>query len=524
AGSTIQIRFTFDTIDAFANGFEGWYIDDIVVETAGLADGPSDYYAFSLNAGETVGLVAEALTPGALKLDLYDGTSTLLASGLGRDNVSQTISGFIAPAADTYYARVRGLDNDYNLVVTRESGFDEEPNNAFSSAQTLNTSGRSLGHVTPTDTDWYRFNVNAGDTVTVHTVTPSDDGFEIGNTLDPLIELFDTNNVMVAMDDNSGPDSRNAMLVHTTAMAGAYRLHVAPAAGTDGEVLVTVSGASGVPSGFAVEAVIPTNNALLGAYPAIMTVIFSEAVSLGTLDASDLMVGGMAASSFSARDGRTVDFTLPPQGEGTHAVTMASGSVFSVQGGPLEAYSGQFTVDLSGPRLASSSIMENDLISGDSIAFTAVFTEALNAAVLDAGDFILMGANTGTFTPDSFNYAPGTMTLVINYSGLPEDDYSLTLFANQIADTVGNQLDGEPIGFPTGNGVPGGNFVVNFSIDSIVAPFYGNFGPVDPPGSLIYTGLFAAALQPAGDTDTFTLPLDTNQTLTVDVSPDPGVL
>ena len=31
AGQTIQIRFTFDTVDNFANAFKGWMVDDVVV-------------------------------------------------------------------------------------------------------------------------------------------------------------------------------------------------------------------------------------------------------------------------------------------------------------------------------------------------------------------------------------------------------------------------------------------------------------------------------------------------------------
>jgi hypothetical protein len=30
-GKRVQIRFTFDTVDALVNGFEGWYVDDVYV-------------------------------------------------------------------------------------------------------------------------------------------------------------------------------------------------------------------------------------------------------------------------------------------------------------------------------------------------------------------------------------------------------------------------------------------------------------------------------------------------------------
>ncbi|MBF2037276.1 MAG: choice-of-anchor J domain-containing protein [Leptolyngbyaceae cyanobacterium T60_A2020_046] len=48
-GSTIQIRFAFDSIDAQFNAFEGWYIDDVVV--AGTANGSR---TVTLGSGESL--------------------------------------------------------------------------------------------------------------------------------------------------------------------------------------------------------------------------------------------------------------------------------------------------------------------------------------------------------------------------------------------------------------------------------------------------------------------------------------
>ena len=39
AGQTIQIRFSFDTMDAVANGFTGWLIDDVAVTGMSMCDG-----------------------------------------------------------------------------------------------------------------------------------------------------------------------------------------------------------------------------------------------------------------------------------------------------------------------------------------------------------------------------------------------------------------------------------------------------------------------------------------------------
>jgi hypothetical protein len=48
-GSSIQLRFDFDTVDASFNAFEGWYLDDIVVSGSG-----SPIHRVSLRAGQTL--------------------------------------------------------------------------------------------------------------------------------------------------------------------------------------------------------------------------------------------------------------------------------------------------------------------------------------------------------------------------------------------------------------------------------------------------------------------------------------
>ena len=73
-----------------------------------------------------------------------------------------------------------------------------------------------------------------------------------------------------------------------------------------------------------------------------------------------------------------------------------------------------------------------------------------------------------------------TATVTLNFaSPLPDDRYTLTIKDN-LVDPANNKLDGEshqiePQGplFPTGDGVPGGNFVARFTVDS--HPEIGNY-------------------------------------------------
>ncbi|MCC5620554.1 CARDB domain-containing protein, partial [Nostoc sp. CHAB 5715] len=72
---------------------------------------------------------------------MWDSSGVTLARGVeGAKNVSEYISGFVAPTSGTYYARIIGqAGQQYNLTVTRSADYDLEPNNTRSQPQLLTT-------------------------------------------------------------------------------------------------------------------------------------------------------------------------------------------------------------------------------------------------------------------------------------------------------------------------------------------------------------------------------------------------
>jgi hypothetical protein len=71
---------------------------------------------------------------------------------------------------------------------------------------------------------------------------------------------------------------------------------------------------------------------------------------------------------------------------------------------------------------------------------------------------------------------------------LPDGDYTLTLWSGDgfVEDVVGNDLDGEsiggkPDGTPSGDGVPGGDYVIDFAIDAEVISL--------PPWQRVFPGI-----------------------------------
>jgi Ca2+-binding RTX toxin-like protein/subtilisin-like proprotein convertase family protein len=116
--------------------------------------------------------------------------------------------------------------------------------------------------------------------------------------------------------------------------------------------------------------------------------------------------------------------------------------------------------------------------------------EAIKADIAGAfGNYLLVGDHVGTIAIETIdvmllpttNGNPATAMVTLKFvAPLPDDRYTLTVRDN-LVDPSGNKLDGEsnavePLEtpfFPSGDGVPGGNFVVRFTIDS--RPEIGSF-------------------------------------------------
>ena len=141
---------------------------------------------------------------------------------------------------------------------------------------------------------------------------------------------------------------------------------------------------------------------------------------------------------------------------------------------------------------------------------------------LDLGDVLLIGENTGKQRIESLSYDPATYTLKILFPLLTDDNYLLRLLSGdrQFEDLVGWNLDGEAPGGPlppglSGDGQPGGDFTVAFTMDVETQPFRGPLRPVLPLGSLVYTGQMSALVATPGDRDTYLVELSVGQTLSL---------
>lgn len=381
--------------------------------------------------------------------------------------------------------------------------------------------------------DRYSFNATAGDQLTIRTATPFDGPQTTRNSLDPTLELIDPFGEVIAFDDNSDIDGRNAFLNFDVAVTGTYTVRVAASDGERGEYVLTVEGNSAVPP-FEVAQVFPTDGHHQRGPVDAITLSFSEEVLLTSLEASDLTINGIGAIDVDLIDGNTLRFLFPELStDGTYTIEMEAGGLTSVAGRALVGFASEFVIDNTPPKVVGSSINAGDIISTGTLVFVAEFDEAIRQdllnvpGVLDQSDAFLIGQRTGPVTPTSIVFDDATLQLTVVFDDVQEDDFILTLRSgpSHIQNLVFLDLDGESTQFPlppnvSGDGQPGGDFVVSFSTDRPTSPAPISLYAIAPSGGLIYKNVFYDGLLTPGDIfDRRTIELDAGQKLTVRIEP-----
>jgi hypothetical protein len=386
----------------------------------------------------------------------------------------------------------------------------------------------------PGKADFYKVTAIADVTLEIETRTPADGAGEFVNTFDPMIRLYDAAANLVASNDNGAPDGHYAQLSYLVPVGGAgtYYIEVvsSTAAPTSGEYVLSVAGTTVALPAFTVSAVDPPDGFQSRVAPTQVTVDFNDSILLTSLDASDLTVDGVPATGVTVVDANTVIFSLPALGEGIHDVNIADGAVLDLQGTEVDAVTEQYTLDLNPPTVVASSIQEGDVLPAGDLSFQVTFSEPMNTVSMFPFNYSLHGnLRDIVYDPVSYSYDATGTVLTVGYESLPDDRYTLTLISGDGAfeDVIGWNLDGESAAGPippnqSGDGIEGGSFVVDFSLDVDAAgpaAYPMPLTPEAPLGSLVHDATVTNTISPVGDTDIFTLNLDAGQTLTVLVTP-----
>jgi hypothetical protein len=441
-------------------------------------------------------------------------------------------------------------NNDAAIIVgnnrhTILNGFLEDA--AASRAQGIQLEQNEIAAVLArNETDYYSFSANSSDSLTMTTSTPGDGSGQFDNTFDPKLILYGPNGAVVASDDNSAGDGRNAKITYKVAGdagKGTYTVEVLAspltATPTGGEYVLSLTGNTGA-TPFTVSGTNPAPESIVASLPSV-TVDFSSPIYLPSLSNSSLTVDGKAATGFTVNNDHEVVFTLPAlSGTGhnlTHKLQVAS-TVLSIQGTALSRFSETITVDNLAPKVIKTSVEEGNQLSPGTLKYKVTFDDTIDASVISIAGFDLHGKYRNTdYTPVSYSLNTSQTALTITYQDLIDDVYTLTDFSQAAADggpvtdpngirnIVGLALDGEPNtpqppSVPSGDGVPGGNFFVDFTVDTNQPVPFPTLQARAPVGSLVYQASTTDVITTSSDTDTFKIKMNAGQTLTMDLTSD----
>lgn len=373
--------------------------------------------------------------------------------------------------------------------------------------------------------DWFSFKADAGDNIVIQTMTPAHDSTqpnEPHNHADPILELYDDQESLLSSDDNGAGDGVNSRISYSVSTSGTYYVKIDATNSSFGDYLLSISGSSTPLDPFTVASTDPANGNNEPVQPTNITVNFSQNILIGSLQASDVRINGTPCSTFNVVDGNSAAFQLPVTGEGSFTVTIAAGSITNIQGTAISSYTGTFAVDFSAPKVAASSIPEGGTSGVGDVNCTVTFNEPVISEGLSTNGFILRGSFNGTRFADCYTYSTSTYAMTLTFSNLQEDTYQLTLLSGDgyLEDLAGNDLDGEPLTLPSGNGTAGGDYVLNFTADASTYALPAHFREMMPTGSLAYVHSSWARIQSPTDTDTFTIQLDASQTVSVTIDGD----
>jgi len=194
-----------------------------------------------------------------------------------------------------------------------------------------------------------------------------------GQHLGPAVDLYGPGRTLVASDDNSAGDGRNAQLTYTvpTGAGGIYRAVVRGVGDTGGDYTLQISGATGQPVAFTASAVTPADGALLAIsqqlhHPPV------ESVLLDSVDASDPVIDGVAARGVTIVDPHerlVFDITNTSHGDALYTATIAAGAPDGPLGRAAGRLHGAFDSDVTSPWVVSSSLHENDSVPPGAVVY-----------------------------------------------------------------------------------------------------------------------------------------------------------
>ena len=474
----------------------------------GLAGDPSRGVLWAVSQFHTlyeIDPVAQTITMSA-----YDGLG-LFEQDLGYYNNELYVSESNGPGANDIAVIDAGT-----LAVTRDL-----PMNVPTYISGLAADGFALAA-----SNYYRVSTGAHDKLFIRAsspLNPSQGPFQPPNTLIAVLQLYDAQGNLLATSKPGGSIS------YKVQAAGDYFVRISGAGTSTGDYRLSVSGATGGLPAFDVTGTNPP----AGSYNkpiASITVDFNDSILLPSLATANVTFGGVPATGYMVDNDHEVTWYLqatPPGLNVAYTFQITAGSIKDIHGAGLAGFSETLIINTVPPDVIATSIEEGDVDPAGNLTYVVSFQEPINPSSVSTSSFDLHGIyRSADYGAVSYAFNANDTTLTINYTGLPQDDYTLTLFSSGFMDQAGYFLDGEPHtprppSVPSGNGVEGGDFFVDFTLRHGTVALPVAFAPVNPIGSLIYQGSFADVVaSPPNAPNAYTVSLAPHQTLTLDLTSD----
>jgi hypothetical protein len=254
-------------------------------------------------------------------------------------------------------------------------------------------------------------------------------------------------------------------------------------------------------STFGAHAVSPAYGDVVFTPPTDFVVAFNSAYDPATVDASDLTVNGVPADSVTLTDANTLAFhfaTTPVTSQGLQSIHVADGAVASLNSGEgVRELNASFRYDAVLMQVTSTAPAAGSTVLLPVTTLDLNFNEPFDPASAQASDFTVNQGNVVAVTPVDAD----TLRLILS-GVVAEGTLNLGMPAGAMTDVYGN---------------PGAAFASSYKLDFGTVPYPTPLLPQNPAGSLIHTGSQVGFIDPAGDTDTFSVLVDPGQRITLDV-------
>lgn len=373
----------------------------------------------------------------------------------------------------------------------------------------------------------FAFKIDDATALSIETLTPFGGVGLPANEADPRVLLYrDGVDDPVGEDDDSASDNRNALLELAIPAADVGGYSVSVLGSPSGQFVAVITSdpdAISISNSLTASVEEIVDGELRLTYPSELTIRTNAELRPDTVQAADLSVNGVPADSVQVIDGRTLVFDVGSgfTGDGDYDIVISSGSFASLNGVGVDAFASTFSLDGSGPRVIASNLIEGQSVAPGTLTYQIQFDEAIDEDKLSADDITIESASQVESLPVSLLYDPDAYIVTAIFEGLIETTYTLTVSSalDGITDLLGTPLDGDdPFPLPSGDGTPGGDFIVGFDVDTTDESMPVPVESVAPAGGRIYRSSVSALINAATDVDRFVLPVHGGQPITAIVN------